>query len=211
MTWLRFLSHIYGTIPSSSSLCIGQQRRWCWKVVSGCLCTSSQRSLTLPQWRGERIEAKTDVPGDAAGRPHKRHTTLDKRLLAESVPVFFSEGPCQLFSPPKAAFPSPACVANYLHSHLFWCWQGILAHFSPRRPLLLHMCFSLLSSLPSRLEECFLLSFSSPLLAAFSLWEDSQGWSSPLHAMRSLFSSNPALNKSCFLLCQRSFFSSQHF
>lgn len=185
-------SHIYGTLPSSSS-CIGQQRRGCWEVFSGWLCTSSQRSLTPPQWRQKEIEAKTDTPRDAAGRPRKRHTTLDKRLLAESEPVFFSEGPCQLFSHPKAALLSPACVANYLHSHLFWCWQGILAHFSPRRPLLLHMCFSLLSSLPSRLRECFLLSL--PLLAAFSLWEDSQGWSSPLHAMRSLFSSNPALNE----------------
>lgn len=185
VTWLK-PPITYLRYPSSSSFCIGQQRRGCWKVFSGWLCTSSHRSLTPLQWRQKKTEAKTDTPRDAAGRPHKRHTTLDKRLLAESEPVFFSEGPHQLFSPPKAALLSPACMANYLHSYLFWCWQGILALFSPRRPLLLHMCFSLLSSLPSRLRECFLLSL--PLLAAFSLWEDSQGWSSPLHAMRSFFS-----------------------
>lgn len=50
--------------------------------------------------------------------PERRVLPFVKRLLSKLAPVFFSEGPLPAVLPPKAASLSPACVANYLQTHL---------------------------------------------------------------------------------------------
>lgn len=130
--------------------------------------TTPHPPVLSPQRRQNRREAKTEIPGDSAGRP-KGNTLLfcQEVLLAKLAPVAF-EGPLPAFLSSQGCFALPClCGKQPTQSSLPLMPMGTLGLLPSPPTSLTHVVFSSLSSLPNCLKECFLPSlppFASRLL-----------------------------------------------
>jgi len=176
-------SHLYLTIPSSSPPVTGNKGgdvgRW---FQTSYLFLNISDTFSM---EAEKDKGQTDMPGDATGRPQKRHTTFCLFVF------FFSLERCSLLLGLLCSCLRgrlPTSISSPKADGSSWIAPLLSSHFSCT-------CASLYS--PS-CQDASKSAFSSPSFSCVFSVGGLTGLELSSAPMRSFCSSNLALNKSCF-------------